>query len=144
MIAHPLAAPRWLAMPIRSGWVAWWLWGLAAAGAWLALRAWTRVDDPAHAVCALRRIAHIGCATCGLTRALAALARGDVRAVLALHPMALVLAGELAVAWCLSGLAVARRTRMLDQGWFPWVVAANAAAFLLVWLARLATGTIPV
>ena len=123
---------------------AWWLCGLAAAGTWLALRAWTPVDDPAHAMCALRRIAHVGCATCGLTRALAALARGNPGASLALHPMAAALAIELAAAWSWWGLALARDRRELDQRWIPWAIAANAAAFLLVWVARLLTGTIPV
>jgi hypothetical protein len=32
---------------------------------------------------------------------------------------------------------------MPDQRWIPWVIAANAAAFLLVWLVRLVAGTIP-
>jgi hypothetical protein len=139
-----MAALGWSAVPTRSAWTAWWLFGLAAAGAWLVLRAWTPEGDPAHAVCALRRIAHVGCATCGLTRALGALARGDLGAALAFHPMALVLAGELAVAWGAAGLALARRTRILDQRWIPWAFAANATAFLLVWVARLVTGTIPV
>jgi hypothetical protein len=116
---------------------------VTAAGAWLALSAWTPTGDPAGAVCALRRIAHVGCATCGLSRALAALARGDLGAALAYHPMALVLAGELAAAWGWTGLKLARSTRMPDQRWIPWAVAANAAAFLTVWVVRLATGTLP-
>ncbi len=144
MNAHPRAALGWFAVPTRSAWTAWWLCGLAAAGAWLALSAWAPAADPAHAGCAMRRIAHVGCATCGLTRALAALARGDLDAALAFHPMALVLTGELAAAWGLSGLALARRTRILDQGWIPWALVANAAAFLVVWVVRLVTGTIPV
>ena len=123
---------------------AWWLCGLAAAGAWLALRAWTPVDDPATAMCALRRIAHIGCPTCGLTRALAALARGELGASLALHPMAAVLAIELGAVWAWWGLGLARARSALDQRWIPWAVAANAAAFLVLWVVRLLTGTIPV
>lgn len=143
MSAHPIAAVGRSATPTRPAWTAWWLCGLAAAGAWLALRAWTAAGDPAHAVCALRRIAHVGCATCGLTRGLAALARGDLGAALAFHPMALVLGGELAAAWGWSGLALARRARDLDQRWIPWAVLANAAAFLVVWVTRIVTGTIP-
>ena len=141
MTGHAQAARGGLVLPARPAWVVWWLCGLAAAGAWLALRAWTPAGDP---VCALRRIAHIGCATCGLTRALAALARGDLGAAFALHPMALVLAAELAAAWGASGLALARNARLADQRWIPWAIAANGAAFLLVWIVRLLTGTIPV
>jgi hypothetical protein len=123
---------------------AWALCGLAAAGAWMALRSWTPVDDPAGGVCALRSIAHVGCATCGLSRALAALAAGRLGASLALHPMALVLAIELATAWGWWGARLARGRPGWDQRWIPWAVAANAAAFLLVWVVRLLTGTIPV
>jgi hypothetical protein len=133
--------------PAVSGWspaAAWALCGLAAAGAWMALRSWTPVDDPAGGVCALRSIAHVGCATCGLSRALAALAAGRLGASLALHPMALVLAIELATAWGWWGARLARGRPGWDQRWIPWAVAANAAAFLLVWVVRLLTGTIPV
>jgi len=143
VIGHAQAARGGLATP-RPAWAVWWLCGLAVAGAWLALRGWTPSGDPGHAVCALRRIAHIGCATCGLTRALAALARGDLGASLAFHPMGLVFAVELAAAWGASGVALARGARLPDQRWIPWVIAANAAAFLLVWVVRLLTGTIPV
>lgn len=128
----------------RSPWTPWWVVGLTAAGAWVALRAWTPLDDPTHVVCALRRIAHIGCATCGLTRAFAALARGDLGAAIAFHPMALVLAGEVAAAWGAWGLALARGTPAPETRGIPRLVAANALAFLLVWVARLVTGTIPV
>ena len=141
MIGHAQAARGGLAPP-RAAWMVWGLCGLAVVGAWLALRGWTPAD-PGQAVCALRRIAHIGCATCGLTRALAALARGDLGASLAFHPMVLVLAAELAAAWGASGVALARNTRLPDQRWIPWVIAANAAAFLLVWAVRLLSGTIP-
>ena len=126
-----------------SLWGAWALCGVAAAGAGLALRAWTPVDDPALALCSLRRIVHIGCATCGLTRALAALAQGHLAASLRLHPMAAVLVIELAAAWGWWGHALARGPRDLDQRWIPWAIALNAAAFLLMWIVRLLTGTIP-
>jgi hypothetical protein len=125
----------------RSPWTAWWALGLIAAGVWVALRAWTPLGDP---VCALRQIAHIGCATCGLTRAFTALARGDLGASLAFHPMALVLAGEVAAAWAVWGLALARGAPAPEARGIPRVVAVNALAFLLVWVARLVTGTIQV
>ena len=144
MSARALTAARASGVRWSSPRTAWWLCGLAAAGAWLALRAWTPVDDPAQVLCALRQFAHIGCPTCGLTRALAALTRGNLGASLVLHPMAVVLAIELAAAWAWWGRALARGQRDLDQRWIPWAIAANAAAFLLVWVVRLLTGTIPV
>ena len=144
MSTRALIATRTSAARFWSPATAWWLCGLVAAGAWLALRAWTPVDDPANAMCALRRIAHIGCPTCGLTRALAALAKGELGTSLALHPMAAVLAIELGAVWAWWGLGLARARGALDQRWIPWAVAANAAAFLVLWVVRLLTGTIPV
>lgn len=122
-------------------WTVWWVLGLTAAGAWAALRAWTPLGDP---VCALRQIAHIGCATCGLTRAFAALAKGELGASLAFHPMALVLAGEIVAKWAAWGLALLRGAAVPETRGIPRLVAANALAFLLVWIVRLVTGTIPV
>ncbi len=122
---------------------AWALCGVALVAAGLALRAWTPVSDPAHALCALRRVAGVPCATCGLTRALVLLARGEWHASFALHPMAVVLAAQLAAGWLVWGVALARRWRAMPDRWLPHAVAANAAALLLLWLARLATGTLP-
>ena len=128
----------------RSPWTAWWVLGLTAAGAWVALRAWTPLDDPAPGMCALRRIAHVGCATCGLTRAFGALAKGDLGAALAYHPMALVLAGEAAAAWTAWGFALARGAPAPEARGVPRALAVNALAFVLVWVARLVTNTLPV
>jgi hypothetical protein len=123
---------------------AWWLGAGALVGAWLALRAWTPDPDPAHALCALRRVAHVGCATCGLTRALAALARGRLGEAVALHPMAPIVAAEIALVWGWWGLSLVRLVRSPGQAWIPRAIAANAVAFLLVWVVRLLAGKIPV
>lgn len=49
--------------------------------------------------CPLARFFHLACPGCGMTRALAAIARGDVAASLELHPLAFpTLAAEAAVA----------------------------------------------
>ena len=144
MKSAALTAARSPAVSRGSPVAAWALCGVAAVGAWLTLRAWPPIDDPERAMCVLRRVAHIGCATCGLTRALAALARGEIAASLVLHPMALVLAVELAGVWAWWGARLARGRAVWDQGWIPWAIAVNTAAFLLVWVARLLTGTIPI
>ena len=88
-------------------------------------------------------MAHIGCATCGLTRALAALARGRFGEALVLHPMAPVVAAEIALVWGWWGLSLTRLVRSPGQAWVPRAIAVNAAAFLLLWIVRLLTGTIP-
>jgi hypothetical protein len=119
----------------------------------LGASAHTLAGDP---VCLLRRIAHVPCPTCGMTRALALLVAGDWRGALTLHPWAPVIALEIGAGWALWG-ATLMRTPRPGRGvlaglarWgaaleprLPQVVALNAAALLALWLVRLATGTLP-
>ncbi len=60
----------------------------------LVLRAWMPSDDPATTICLFRRLTHHECATCGMTRALALLVRGDWAGAFARHPLAIPLALE--------------------------------------------------
>ena len=114
---------------------------LAAAFAWLAASRFPAgAGEP---ICTFRRVTHLACPTCGMTRALACLARGDVGASLGIHPLALVLAVELVVLWLLWGRGLARGDAHQIERRIPSLVAANAAAFAAVWLARLLTGTLP-
>ncbi len=114
---------------------------LAAAFAWLAASRFPAgAGEP---VCTFRRVTHLACPTCGMTRALACLARGDFATSLALHPLALVLAAELVVLWLLWGRGLARGDARRIERNLPRLLAANAAAFAAVWLARLLTGTLP-
>jgi hypothetical protein len=95
-----------------------------------------------ESLCLFRQIAHVDCPTCGMTRAFGALARGDVSRSFALHPWALPLAGQLAAgsaAW--AKMAIARLP--VRAAWLPRVVAWNAAIIAAIWLARMATGTLP-
>ena len=117
--------------------------GVAAALAFVALRRLAPDADPDHALCWLRRTAHLACPTCGMTRALAALAGGDWRASLALHPMAVPLAAETAWLWARAGAALWGGGSAPRAGTLLRLAGANAAALLLLWLARLATGTLP-
>jgi hypothetical protein len=101
------------------------------------------VGPLAHeSVCLLRQIAHVDCPTCGMTRAFAALARGDLRLSLALHPWALPVAGQLAAGTTLWAKAVVARLPF-HASWLPRVVAWNAVALGAIWLVRMATGTLP-
>lgn len=119
---------------------AWRAWGMAGAGmlvAGLLLAAWTPPDSAAWTTCAFRRLTGLECATCGMTRALSALAHGDLAGSLARHPLAAPLAAEAALLWLLAPLA-------LHRGWRPrpaWTRAwawGHGAALLVAWGARLA------
>ncbi len=135
---------RALTLPRAAPWAAWLLCGLAVAGAWLALRVWAPGVTGGEPLCLLRRVAHVECTTCGLTRAFALLAGGEWRASFALHPLALPLAVQFVVGWAAWGAALARgRAGFLDR-WLPAAVMADACALLAVWVVRLVAGALPV
>ena len=125
----------------RGAWLVWLAAGAALALAWVAIAA----SHPAagEPLCALRRATGLACPTCGVTRALALLARGAWRESLALHPWAAALALQVWGAWALWAAWLAGRLRARPDRWVPPTLAANAAALAVLWLARLATGTLP-
>jgi Protein of unknown function (DUF2752) len=122
----------------RAPWRVWLLAGAVMLAGALALRHWTPSDDPNATICLFRRWTHHDCATCGMTRALALLARGDVRGALARHPLSVPLAAEAAALWLLAPLAFARGWRFPAELRDRWLVA-HALAFLGLWVVRLLT-----
>ncbi len=122
-----------------------WL-GAGAAAALLFFGAgWIGLPSGAgFTICAFRRLTGIPCPGCGLTRAMAALARGELLLALHFHPFAPLILGEAAALWAAIGAAVVRRRpftlppRLLQQ-----LVIWQAAALMALWLGRLATGTLP-
>ncbi len=76
-----------------------------------------------------------------MTRAFAALAKGDWRAAIALHPLAPVVAAQLVLGWAFWGVALAfPRIRAVR---IDGLLLANLAALVALWLGRVATGTLP-
>lgn len=124
---------------------------LGAAGAILVLAlAWIEPDalevGRAASWDLFYRLTGIPCPGCGLTRSLAHLAHGDIAASLRLHPLGGLLFLQTALAWSLWGVQLARRPArpiLTERRLALWALA-NAAALLVVWLARLATFTLPV
>ena len=92
-------------------------------------------------LCPLRRFTGLPCASCGLTRAFSALARGHVRAALAHHLACLPLAAAVGL---LAGLWLAEAVTgrpWLGPAWRRWGTVAvwtTLAAVLLGWGANLA------
>jgi hypothetical protein len=120
----------------------WLLAGLAGLAGLVALHFWTPSDDPALAVCLSRRLFHLPCPGCGLTRAFALMAKGEWWAAVVKHPLAPVLALELILGWLAWGAAVAGRPWRLPVK-VETLGMANAAALVALWLVRLATGRLP-
>jgi hypothetical protein len=144
---RPFAVPRMDALASKNGRtrsqrVAWALAGLAGALAWLGLRFWTSLET-GPPICALRQVLHIGCPTCGFTRALASLAGGDAGVSLGQHPLALPIVLQLAAGWLMWGTGLVRDRSLIRGRWIARAAAANAAALLAVWIVRLALGTVP-
>jgi hypothetical protein len=125
------------AAALARAWRAWLVLGAAALGAWALLAVWTPPDDAAWTTCLFRRVTHHECATCGMTRALSLLARGDLRGSLGRHPLAAPLAAEAAALWLLAPLALRRRWRPPARWVARWAVA-HLAVVLAVWVVRLA------
>jgi uncharacterized protein DUF2752 len=122
-----------------------WLWvlaGLAGLAGLAVFHVWTPSGDPASAICLMRRLFHLPCPGCGMTRAFGALAKGDWSAAVVLHPLAPVLVFELVAGWVIWGMALVDRPLRLPVR-VDAVLLGNAAAFLALWLGRAATGTLP-
>jgi hypothetical protein len=120
----------------RAPWRAWLLAGaLMLAGA-ITLRLWTPSNDPNATICVFRRLTHHDCATCGMTRAMARLAHGDLRGATALHPLSVPLAAECIGLWLLAPVAFTRGWRPTNAARDRWLLA-HALAFLALWAVRL-------
>jgi len=128
-----------------AGWAAA-VWAAAAGLAVVALAVlrWVPLPSgPEHSVCFFRHLTGVPCAGCGLTRAFAALAHGDLGAAFALHPLAPLILVEAIVGWLLWGWLLLRRRGLASWGPLNRVLAADAALLLVIWCVRLATGTLP-
>lgn len=144
MSVAAVAAPRGFLAGRRTQLLLWL--GVGAAGAALFFAAgWIGLPSgPGYTVCAFRRITGIPCPGCGLTRAMAALARGELLLALHFHPFAPLVLAEAAALWAAVGNAIARqRPLVLPSGLMERIVIWQTAAFLVLWVGRLATGTLP-
>lgn len=135
-----LALPRDDRRRRLLGWV---LGSLAALAAVAVLRQLSFPLGPELTICPSRRFLHLPCPGCGMTRAMAAIARGDWAAVGSFHPLAPLLLAQAALFW---GAVLVRSLRREPSPWPPLpqpLVVANLVALLAVWLVRLVTGTLP-
>lgn len=122
----------------------WWSVTAALAAGWAVFALWTPPAEREASICILRRVL-VPCPGCGMTRAVALLAKGQWGQAMALHPLAPVLTAQGLTLWAAWGLALLRdRLPRAVSGWLGWgVVAVNVALLLGVWAVRLAQGTLP-
>ena len=137
---------------LESSAVTWALAGVLGVAALALLYVWTPSDDIRYSLCLSRRLG-LPCPGCGMTRALAHLAKGEWRAALSAHPFAPVLAAEVMIGWLawgahvagiagLSGLASRLPRRIWPVGLTPALLA-NLALLVALWVGRLAAGALP-
>ncbi len=120
----------------------WFLAGLLGLAGLAVLHVWVPSGDSSGAICLSRRLFHLPCPGCGMTRAFAHLAKGEWGAALVLHPLAPVVALEMVLGWLAWGAVAAGRPLRLPVR-VETLLVANAAALCALWLGRLATGTLP-
>jgi len=120
----------------------WLLMGLVGLAGLAVLHVWVPSGDPSGAICLSRRLLHIPCPGCGMTRAFAHLAKGEWMAALVLHPLAPIVALEMVLGWIAWGAAIFQRPLRLPVR-IETLLVANVAALCALWLGRAATGTLP-
>jgi hypothetical protein len=126
--------------------VSWALAGVLGAAGLLLLHFWTPSEDVRFSVCLSRRLLGLPCPGCGMTRALAHLAKGEWREAVAVHPFAPLLAAELVLGWLAWGKAPLAGGRLPRRVWPDGVgplVLTNAALLTALWMGRLAAGALP-
>jgi hypothetical protein len=113
---------------------------VAGVATWELARPASAADTP---LCLFRRVTGVPCATCGSTRSVRAIARGEPLEAIALNPLfaALLLA---AVAWAVLRIGLGRRVRLdltaRQRGWL-WALLAAAFAANWVWVVVRAAGS---
>ena len=130
-------------MEVTKGARSWLLAGLAGAAGLAILHVWHPSNDPATALCLSRRLFHLPCPACGMTRAFAHLAKGEWSAAVTLHPLAPILALEMILGWLVWGAALALRRPLRLPVRLETVTLAHVAVLCALWLGRAATGTLP-
>lgn len=98
-------------------------------------------DDRAATICFLRLATGLPCPGCGLSRGVAALARGELSRAVKYHPVAPLLAAEFAVIWVLWGGIVLGAVDPPSVRAVSLFLIAQAAILLVAWCIRLYTGT---
>lgn len=90
-------------------------------------------------LCPFALVTGVACPLCGMTRAAAHLIRGDLAEAAASHPLVFLVVASVLVylAIALSG------RRMRNPRWTGTLWLGGAAIVIVVWLIRLATGTLP-
>ncbi len=121
----------------------WLLAGLLGLAGLAVLHFWVPSTDPSGAICLSRRLLHLPCPGCGMTRAFAHLAKFEWTAAWKDHPLSFVVALEMILGWAAWGAKLAYGQHFRLPVPIETVLLANAGALCALWLGRMATGILP-
>lgn len=85
----------------------------------------------------------MACPGCGMTRAASMLFRGDLGSAITFHPLVPLIALLAVGGWIWFVLRKSGRVRPMGNRLLNGILIVTLAALLLVWIARLAAGTLP-
>ena len=119
-------------------------WGRAVVGMTAFLVAGiTASSDDGTVLCPLRRCSGGYCPGCGLTRSSGQLIRGDLAGSWRHHPYILLALAQIGILAALFAvISDDQRARLLRYG--NAFIGANAALLVAIWVARMASGAIPI
>lgn len=100
-------------------------------------------SDGTPTICGFATCTGVACPGCGLTRAAGHLVRGNLAEALRYHPLVLLVAVELLGAWTIWAAHQAGWIQWRHRRWVDVVIGGTAALLIVVWIARLITGTTP-
>jgi len=112
---------------------------LAVVGALLAVP----LSDEGPTICPFALSTGMACPGCGMTRAASALVRADLGSALAFHPLIPAVAVLAATGWVWYLLRRSGRVQPMSNRMLNGILIGTALALVAVWVARLATGTLP-
>ncbi len=100
-------------------------------------------SDDGPTICPFALFGGIACPGCGMTRAASHLVKGDIGAALGYHPLVPLVALMAAAGWAWFVLRLSGRVKPMSQRALNLILIGSTVALLAVWVARLATGTLP-
>lgn len=104
---------------------------------------WTVPIGAGVTVCPFALLTGTACPGCGMTRAAASLARGDLAAALTYHPLIVVVGAWAGAAWLLRVRGRRDNRSSMSPRTLNALLAITAAAFLITWAIRWAQGSLP-
>lgn len=99
--------------------------------------------EDAPTVCPFALCTGMACPGCGMTRAASMLVRGDFASAVSFHPLVPLVALLATGGWIWFALRKAGKVQAMSGRLLNGILVASLIALVVVWIARLALGTLP-